>query len=110
MLFTKCVDFLFHQLLSNYFKEKETHEAKRVIIEENVIESFKKILETEESLTLYTSQVLFFRIQNFFYLTNSASLNLLPLSFSSKGTNGFVYGIARFIKTDPRQGCLYIHP
>ena len=63
--FLLYVDFLFHQLLSNYFKEKETHEAKRVITEKNVIESFKKILKTEESLTLYKSQVLFFRIQNY---------------------------------------------
>ncbi len=53
------------QVLSNYFKEKETqlqkelgtHEAKRAITEENVSESVKKILETEESLTLYKSQV-----------------------------------------------------
>jgi hypothetical protein len=51
--------------LTNYFKEKETqlhkelgtHEAKRAITEENVSESVKKILETEESLTLYKSQV-----------------------------------------------------
>ncbi|XP_057372528.2 transport and Golgi organization protein 1-like isoform X1 [Daphnia carinata] len=53
------------EVLTNYFKEKETqlqkelgtHEAKRAITEENVSESVKKILETEESLTLYKSQV-----------------------------------------------------
>jgi hypothetical protein len=38
-------------------KELGTHEAKRAITEENVSESVKKILETEESLTLYKSQV-----------------------------------------------------
>uniref|UniRef100_A0A0P6DBE0 Transport and Golgi organization protein n=1 Tax=Daphnia magna TaxID=35525 RepID=A0A0P6DBE0_9CRUS len=53
------------EVLTNYFKEKETqlhkelgtHEAKRAITEENVSESVKKIIETEESLTLYKSQV-----------------------------------------------------
>lgn len=38
-------------------KELGTHEAKRAITEGNVSESVKKILETEESLTLYKSQV-----------------------------------------------------
>ena len=38
-------------------KELGTHEAKRAITEENVSESVKKILETEESLTQYKSQV-----------------------------------------------------
>ena len=74
MLPTKCV-FFFNQVLSNYFKEKETqlqkelgtHEAKRAITEENVSESVKKIIETEESLTMYKSQVPFFSswIDNF---------------------------------------------
>ena len=49
MLPTKCV-FFFNQVLSNYFKEKETqlqkelgtHEAKRAITEENVSKSVKK--------------------------------------------------------------------
>ena len=67
-------------MLSNYFKEKETqlqkelgtHEAKRAMTEENVNESVKRILETEENLTRYKSQVrcilssLFFFKSNFF--------------------------------------------
>ena len=67
-------------MLSNYFKEKETqlqkelgtHEAKRAMTEENVNESVKRILETEENLTRYKSQVrcilssLFFLNQIFF--------------------------------------------
>ena len=67
-------------MLSNYFKEKETqlqkelgtHEAKRAMTEENVNESVKRILETEENLTRYKSQVrcvlssLFFLNQTFF--------------------------------------------
>ena len=52
-------------MLSTYFTEKETqlhkelgtHEAKRAMTEENVTESVRKILETEENMALYKSQV-----------------------------------------------------
>lgn len=54
-------------MLSSYFKEKEaqlqkelgTQEAKRAMTEENVSETVKKMLDTEESIGLYKSQVLF---------------------------------------------------
>ena len=66
-------------MLSNYFKEKETqlqkelgtHEAKRAMTEENVSESVKRILETEENLTRYKSQVpfflIFYKLSSFFF-------------------------------------------
>lgn len=38
-------------------KELGTHEAKRAMTEENVTESVRKILETEENMALYKSQV-----------------------------------------------------
>lgn len=64
-------------------KELGTHEAKRAITEENVSESVKKILETEESLTLYKSQVrkisLFYVvliIGTFPHLTNSITIDV----------------------------------
>ena len=58
--------------MSNYFKEKEallqkelgTQEAKRAQTEENVNETTKKMISSEESVGLYKSQV---RISSFGY-------------------------------------------
>jgi len=62
-------------VLSNYFKEKETqlqkelgtHEAQRAITEENVNDTVKKIIESEENLITYKSQV-FTAFTNLLYL------------------------------------------
>lgn len=52
-------------MLSNYFKEKETQlqkelgtlEARGAMTEESVSESAKRIIDTEQNLALYKSQV-----------------------------------------------------
>jgi hypothetical protein len=61
--------FVYDQVLSNYFKEKEaqlqkelgTQEAKRVQTEETASETAKKMMATEGNVGLYKSQVSFFR-------------------------------------------------
>jgi len=60
--------FVYDQVLSNYFKEKEaqlqkelgTQEAKRVQTEETASETAKKMMATEGNVGLYKSQVSFF--------------------------------------------------
>ena len=61
-------------MLSNYFKEKETqlqkelgtHEAQRAITEENVNDTAKKIIESEENLITYKSQVVYSLVRTLF--------------------------------------------
>ena len=64
--------FVYVQVLSNYFKEKEaqlqkelgTQEAKRVQTEETASETAKKMMATEGNVGLYKSQVAFYSENN----------------------------------------------